>query len=60
MGAVNVIWQGDANRLALDGARACGAPPFVVNVTGTETLPVRALAHALGERLGRAAGDRRA
>ena len=54
MGAVNVIWQGDANRLALSALAHAAASPFVVNVTGTDTLSVRALAHALGERLGRA------
>lgn len=55
MGAVNVIWQGDANRLALGAlAHAAAEPPFVVNVTGTETLAVRVLAHELGRRLDRA------
>lgn len=54
MGAVNVIWQGDANRLALAAlAHASAEPPFVVNVTGAETLRVRALAAELGRRLGR-------
>lgn len=54
MGAVNVIWQGDANRLALAALGVASNPPRVVNVTGTETLQVRTLVHALGERLGRA------
>ena len=54
MGAVNVIWQGDANRLALAAlAHASAEPPFVVNVTGAETLRVRTLAAELGRRLGR-------
>lgn len=53
MGAVNVIWQGDANRLALAALAHASTPPFVVNVTGTETLSVRALAQELGDRLGR-------
>ena len=53
MGAVNVIWQGDANRLALSALAIASNPPSTVNVTGMETLQVRAIAHALGERLGR-------
>jgi nucleoside-diphosphate-sugar epimerase len=52
MGWVNVIWQGDANRVALECLPRAGAPPFVVNVTGPERLEVRALATALGLRLG--------
>ena len=54
MGWVNVIWQGDANRIALECLPLVASPPFVVNVTGAEPLSVRALATALGERLGRA------
>jgi nucleoside-diphosphate-sugar epimerase len=54
MGWVNVIWQGDANRLALECLPLAAAPPFVVNVTGGAVLRVRDLAAALGERLGRA------
>ena len=54
MGYVNVIWQGDANRAALELLPHCSAPPFVLNVTGAETLSVRTLATELGNRLGRA------
>lgn len=54
MGWVNVIWQGDANALAVACLAHVAAPPFVVNVTGERALSVRALATALGERLGRA------
>lgn len=52
MGWVNVIWQGDANRIALECLPRAQVPHFVVNVTGAERLEVRALATALGERLG--------
>lgn len=54
MGCVNVIWQGDANRAALELLPHAASPACVVNVTGAETLRVRDLAEALGRRLGRA------
>jgi nucleoside-diphosphate-sugar epimerase len=53
MGYVNVIWQGDANRIAIECLPRASAPPFVVNVTGQDVLAVRDLATRLGERLGR-------
>jgi nucleoside-diphosphate-sugar epimerase len=54
MGHVNVIWQGDANDWALRCLAHASAPPFVVNVTGRETLAVRALATRFAELLNRA------
>ncbi|HKG90838.1 MAG TPA: NAD-dependent epimerase/dehydratase family protein [Gemmatimonadaceae bacterium] len=53
MGYVNVIWQGDANALAAACLPRAAAPPFVVNVTGPETLAVRDVARALGRLLDR-------
>jgi nucleoside-diphosphate-sugar epimerase len=50
MGYVNVIWQGDANRLAIECLPRADSPPFVVNVTGPEALSVRQLALRFGER----------
>ena len=54
MGAVNVIWQGDANAIALMLLSHAAVPAVPVNVTGLDVLPVRDLATALGERFGRA------
>lgn len=53
MGYVNVIWQGDANRIALECLPLASSPPFVVNVTGADVISVRALAEWFGERLRR-------
>ena len=52
MGYVNVIWQGDANRIALECLPLCSTPPFVVNVTGEERLAVREVAEWFGRRFG--------
>ncbi|MCP3917811.1 MAG: NAD(P)-dependent oxidoreductase [bacterium] len=53
-GYANVIWQGDANALALAGLEWTATPPRVMNVTGAERVSIRALAEAFGERFGRA------
>lgn len=52
MGYVNVIWQGDANRIALECLPLTNTPPFIINVTGSERLSVRSLAEWFGERFG--------
>jgi nucleoside-diphosphate-sugar epimerase len=52
MGYVNVIWQGDATRIALECLPHASAPPFVVNVTGADRLSVRDLAEAFAARFG--------
>jgi nucleoside-diphosphate-sugar epimerase len=53
MGYVNVIWQGDANRIAIECLPRASTPPFVLNVTGRETLSVRDLAERFGRRFGK-------
>ncbi len=52
MGAANVIWQGDANSVALRSFPHCTAPALVLNLTGPETLSVRRIAETIGGHLG--------
>jgi hypothetical protein len=44
MGALNAIWQADANAMSLAAFAHVASPPFVVNVAGPETLSVRRVA----------------
>lgn len=53
MGHVNVIWQGDANAWALQSLLLTTSPPTPLNITGPETLSVRALALEFGRLMNR-------
>ncbi|QIK71020.1 NAD(P)-dependent oxidoreductase [Propioniciclava coleopterorum] len=49
MPAVNVCWQGDISAWALRSIEHASVPPFILNATGPETVPVRRLATWLAE-----------
>lgn len=53
MGHFNTIWQGDANAMAICALSHASAPPWIINVTGTETLSVRCVCRRLGELFGK-------
>jgi nucleoside-diphosphate-sugar epimerase len=54
-GHVNVIWQGDAVSQILQCVPRATSEPFIINVTGSETLSVRDIAAQFGQRFGCAA-----
>lgn len=53
MGFVNVIWQGDANAMALCAFRHTDVPARVINIAGPEILRVREVAETFGRLMGK-------
>jgi nucleoside-diphosphate-sugar epimerase len=53
MGTASVIWQGDANEIAIRALRHCTVPAKILNVTGPEIVSLRWLAEQFGKMLGR-------
>jgi nucleoside-diphosphate-sugar epimerase len=53
--AFNAIWQRDANSYALRALEHTASPPRIFNVTGAETIAVRAAAEWFARRFGREA-----
>jgi nucleoside-diphosphate-sugar epimerase len=52
MGYFNVIWQADANAMALAALAHAATPPLIANVAGPEELSVRATCTELARLLG--------
>ena len=52
MGYFNVIWQGDANAMALAALAHTASPPWSLNLAGPEELSVRATCSELARLLG--------
>jgi nucleoside-diphosphate-sugar epimerase len=52
MPLVNVIWQGDANSVCMRSLAYCASPPFVLNLTGPETLSTRWITEQFAARFG--------
>lgn len=55
MGHANIIWQGDANEMALRSLLHCNTPPEIINITGPETMSIRWAAQELAIRMGKEA-----
>jgi len=51
-GYMNVIWQGDANEIAIRSLLQCEYPAKILNVTGPETISIRKVAEAFGKLFG--------
>lgn len=54
MGVANLIWQGDANEIALRALLHCDVPAKILNVTGPEIVSLRWLGEQFGKMFGKA------
>ena len=52
MGYVNIIWQGDANQIAIRCLKLCSSPPAILNVTGSSIISVKWIANEFGKLFG--------
>lgn len=52
-GHVNVVWQGYANEVTLRALHHAAVPPFILNLTGPETLAIRQVARDMAIALDR-------
>ena len=53
MGAVNLIWQRDANDYIIRALSLARSPAFILNVTGPDTVSIRRLAEQVGKEVNR-------
>ena len=53
MGAVNLIWQRDANDYIVRAISLARSPAAILNVTGPDTIAVRRLAEKIADQLGK-------
>jgi len=53
MGYVNVLWQGDANAMALAALADVAVPPRIINLAGPEKLSIRKVCTQFGQRMGK-------
>lgn len=52
MGHANVIWQADANAMTIRAFDHLSTPPFILNVSGPETLSIRRVCEELAAHMG--------
>jgi nucleoside-diphosphate-sugar epimerase len=55
MGAMNAIWQGDANAMTLASFDHVSTPPFILNLSGPELFSLRRVASDFGRMMNKTA-----